>query len=179
MKRPMLGLPAVSRLASLALAALFAVVQAQTLLAQAPPVRPIVPGNQPLEGSGRINLMPSLPSVPGEAKPPADGISCEAAQARYANVVARINMLRDPGLSVPAGTLGNRQTEDANLNGERQRLEQYMTWTLKKCALPKLALRPPLAACTPNGRTCSRNEECCSKSCAVDPKDPLAGQRCR
>ena len=68
--------------------------------------------------------------------PSREGLNCAAAQARYSEVVYKINALRAK----------NEYTdEESGLNQERQNLEQYITYRLQDCALPRLALVPKSA----------------------------------
>lgn len=110
----------------------------------------MAPGNAPLTGTVDVDFGAGLRPPPATPERlPTGGISCTEAQDRYTRVVSRLNQLRR---TLPAARPDQRsvlQNEEANLNAERQRLEEYMTWTLKNCAVPRIALEPLPAVLPP------------------------------
>jgi hypothetical protein len=89
-----------------------------------------------------------------------------------------LNGLRNPGARRTPEEIRSRPRDLINYNLERQHLEEYMRYTLKNCRVPAVTLNPE-GTCTPNGRECSSDAECCSKNCATDPNDPISPRRCR
>lgn len=112
----------------------------------------MAPGNAPLSGSVDVDFGAGLrpPPVTPEGPKPTGGISCTEAQGRYTNVVSRLNQLRRGLPSARPENRGAMQNDETNLNAERQRLEEYMTWTLKDCPVPRIALEPPPAVLPPS-----------------------------